>query len=705
MKKLSAVLLSAMMGVTLAGCGGSSATATATASAAASAAASASAGTEEYMSDTAAADIKLADTDNLTEYTSYQIQSMDYLVTALTEDHEYNANFVDGLLENDTYGNLAPCLATSYDVSDDGLTYTFHLRDGVKWVTNTGEEYDTVKADDFVAGLRHGAEFNSGTAWLMQGVIKGYSDYMANGDYSDEAWDKVGVKAVDDLTLEYTLEAPTPYFPSMTTYAVLYPVNREFLESQGTGCKLGAPDQTSCSFGTTDAGSILYNGGYILTSYDLESSIVMTKNDSYWDADHVYMKTVTRIYDDGSDPYSAIRSFEQGIYAYSPISAQWENFDEYMTKYAGYTTESLPNSSVFGIVFNMNRVTFDNTNYATDTAEAERTHNAILNENFRKALRASWDRTSYLMVSAPEDLAKGMLRNMNNFPDVARTSDGTAYGDLVTQAYDARTGTDIDLSDGQDPFYNKDEALKYLEAAKADGLDISADKPIHLDMLVIETNKRLVDQAQSLKDSVESATDGQIVIELVMRDEDTVKNIAYYSNSPAEADYDISTFTGWSPDYADPKSFVDIYSPVSGYYMKSMGLTDSSQTADAVNEGDPVYGSDDDIKEQVGLAEYEELYRKADAIYDDLDARYKAFAEADAELVDKCFFIPGQMQSRTVRVTHVVPFSRVYSSTGLTEYKYKGLKLQEGLVTTDDYDKAYEDFQTGGTAAVLTGTN
>ncbi|MGN1390214.1 MAG: peptide ABC transporter substrate-binding protein, partial [Bulleidia sp.] len=324
---------------------------------------------------------------------------------------------------------------------------------------------------------------------------------------------------------------------------------------------------------------------------------------------------------------------------------------------------------------------------------------------FRKAIRAAWDRTSYLMVSAPEDLAKAMLRNINNFPDVVRTSDGTSYGDLVTAAYDARTGTDIDLSDGQNPFYSKDEALAYLDAAREDGLDISADNPIHLDMLVPETSKRLVDQAQSLKDSIESNTDGQIIIELVMRDMDTVRNIAYYSMSPAEADYDISTFTGWSPDYADPKSFVDIYSPVSGYYMKSMGLTDSSMTADAVSEGEPVYGSDDDIKEQVGLMEYEELYRAADAIYDDLDARYKAFAEADAELVDKCFFIPSQMQSRTVRVTHVVPFSRVYSTTGLTEYKYKGLKLEEGLVTSDEYNAAYEDFQTGGTPAQLTSSN
>ncbi len=683
MKKYFAAVLAGTMALTLGACGSSSAAAST-----AAAAASTEAADTEYMSDTAVSDIKLADTNNLVEATQYQIQQLDYLVTALAEDHEYNANFVDGLLENDTYGNLAPCLATGYSISDDGLTYTFYLRPDVKWVTNTGEEYATVTADDFVAGLRHGAEFNSGTSWLLDGVIKGYSEYRTNGDWSDEAWANVGVKAVDDLTLEYTLEKPTPYFPGMTTYAVLYPVNREFLESQGDGCTLGAPDQTACSFGTTSADSILYNGGYILQSYDEKSSTVLKKNEAYWDADNVHMETVTRIYDDGSDPYSQIRNFEANVYAAAPISAQWENFDAYMQKYAGYTTESLPNSSVFGIVFNFNRQTFDNTNYATDTTLAENTHNAILNENFRKALRAAWDRESYLMVSAPKELADAMMRNINNDPSVVRTSDGTSYGDLVTAAYAERTGESVDLSDGQNPWYSKDDALAYIEAAKSEGVQF----PIHLDMLVPETNKRLVDQAQSLKKSVEENTDGQIIIELVMRDMDTVQQIAYYNTDPAGSDYDISTFTGWSPDYPDPKSFVDIYSPTSGYYMTSCGLTDSNSEN---------YGSDDDIKDQVGLTEYDELYHAADAITDDLDARYEAFAKADAELVDTCFFIPSQMQSRTVRVSHVTPFSRVYSTTGLTEYKYKGLTLEEGVVTTDEYNKAYDDFKAGGTPADL----
>ena len=95
----------------------------------------------------------------------------------------------------------------------------------------------------------------------------------------------------------------------MTTYAVLYPVNRTFLESMGEGCKLGSPDPATCSFGTVEMDSILYNGAYILTTYDQKSQLILTKNDSYWDAEHVYMETVTRIYDDGSDPYSGIKGF------------------------------------------------------------------------------------------------------------------------------------------------------------------------------------------------------------------------------------------------------------------------------------------------------------------------------------------------------------------------------------------------------------
>lgn len=676
MKKYTAAFLSAVTVISLTGCGNASAPVPS---------ASASGEPEDYMSDIKAADIKLKDTKNLVESTVYQPQSLDYTISALAEDNEYTANFVDGLLENDKYGNLAPSVATSYSLSDDGLTYTFHIRPDVKWSDSTGEVYDTLKAQDFVTGLRHGAEFNSSSAGVADGVIKGYEEYRTAADWSDAAWEKVGIKATDDLTLVYTLEAPTPYFPSLVTYSLFSPINQEFLEAKGEGCKLGKPDTTNCSFGTPAPDGILYNGGFILESNDDKSSNVWKKNENYWDKDNIKLDSVTRIFDDGSDPYSDIRNFEAGVYYAGRLSTQWENFDEYMKKYDGYTAMAMPNSACFGIVFNYNRQTFDNTNYASDQTMAENTHNAILNENFRKAIRAAWDREKYLMVSAPKELADSTLRNINNDPEIVRTSDGTSYGSLVEQAYAERTGEKVNLADGQNPWLSKEEALKYIEAAKKDGVEF----PIHLDMLVIETNKRLVDQAQSLKKSVEDNTDGNIIIELVMRDEDTVKNIAYYSLTPEEADYDISTFTGWSPDYADPKSFVEIYSPTTGYYMKSCGLT----TTDLDN-----YGSDDAIKGMVGLDEYEKLYRAADKIYADLNERYAAFAKADAELIDTCFFIPAQMQGRSVRVTHMIPFSKITSKAGTSEQKYKGLELQEGVVTTAAYEEAKADYETGGTA-------
>jgi oligopeptide transport system substrate-binding protein len=117
--------------------------------------------------------------------------------------------------------------------------------------------------------------------------------------------------------------------------------------------------------------------------------------------------------------------------------------------------------------------------------------------------------------------------------------------------------------------------------------------------------------------------------------------------------------------------------------MKSMGLENGLDTPDA------------QIKTDAGLAEYEKLYKEADAIVDDMDARYKAFAKADAYLVEKAFYIPTSTNTRTVLVTHEVPFTRYYSVCGMTEYKYKGLQLQSDIVTNTVYDPLYEKWEKG----------
>lgn len=642
---------------------------------------------EEATFDVNAVDVsslKLANTKEYVYSDSREVASMDYLVTALASDHQYNVNFVDGLVICDRYGAYQPAVAESWTANEDATVWTFKLKKGVKWVTAAGDEYGEVTAEDFVTGLRHAAEFQSGTAYVVSSV-EGFSDYMSAGDYSDEAWAKVGVKAIDDYTVEYTLNAPTPYFYTQVEYTVFYPVNKTFLESKGDGCKLGTPDTNSCTFGQATPDSILYNGAYILSSFDVKSQTVMVKNPAYYAADEVYLEKVTVIYDEGSDPYEMIRSFEQNVYAYAGLSTQWgdEVFNEMMAKYDGYVNPTLSNYYAFGIVFNYNRVTYENTAHADD-ADKENTKAAIRNENFRLAMKSAFDAQAYLEVSAPTEIAKATLRNINGVPNLVSTSDGTLYGTLVEDAYEEITGTRVSLADGQWPWLSKENALAYIEAAKADGITF----PVHVDMLVIETSDRLTKQGLSFKQSIEENTDGQIIVDLIMRDQDTVQNIAYYSESWDEADYDISTFTGWGPDYVDPKSFVEIYSPVDGYYMHSCGLTDKGAT-----QSDD-FGADDELKTQLGFYEYEDLYRAADAITDDLDARYKAFAKADAYLLAHGLYIPTSMQTRSARVSHIVPFSAPYSS-GVSQYKYRGVQLQEDVVTTEQYQAAMAAWEKG----------
>lgn len=614
--------------------------------------------------------------DSLTVAGTNALETMDYVVTNKQADHAFNANFIDGLIENDEYGNLVPSIAESWETNEDSTVWTFKLKQGIKWATYDGQEYAEVTAQDFLTGLRHAAEFESGVSWLGQGVIKGYAEYLAS-DFSDAEFEKVGIKALDDYTLEYTLEAPTPFFGDYATYNLLLPINKDFLESKGSGCALGAPNKDDCTFGSTTPDSILYNGAYVLSTYDQKSSIVLTANELYWDAENVFLKTVTEVYDEGADPYSIKTGFEQGTYPSMSFRPTWEDYTKIRAEYEEYIRASLPTPTTYGITMNFNRQSFNETGYANDETLREQTKAALQNLNFRKALRAAFDRQAYLEISAPEQIAMESKRNIYNYPDAGTKSDGTMYFDSVTAHYNEDTGENVDLNDGQEPFFSKEKALEYIEAAKKEGVQF----PINLDLITIETNERLVKQANSFKQSVEANTDGQIIVHVVLAPKDVVYGVTYYNEEPAEADYDISTFTGWGPDYSDPKSFTETMSPTVGSLMTSLGLGRVDKKGNV---------EDLEIKKKLGLMEYEELYQAAQKETSDFDKRYDLFARADAKTIENVLYIPTQMQTRVEMVSKMEPFTGMYSQVGIRTESYKKRKLRDSLVTAEEYNKAYE---------------
>ena len=154
-------------------------------------------------------------------------ETLDYVVNNVDSTSFVTTNAVDGLLANDKYGNLVPSIAESWTVSQDGLTYTYKIRKDAKWVTAEGEEYAPVKAQDFVTGLKHAVEGKSKGLSVISSSIKGLSAYI-NGETND--FSTVGIKAVDDNTLEYTLNQPETFWNDKTTNGVMMPINEDFLK-------------------------------------------------------------------------------------------------------------------------------------------------------------------------------------------------------------------------------------------------------------------------------------------------------------------------------------------------------------------------------------------------------------------------------------------------------------------------------------------
>lgn len=532
-------------------------------------------------------------------------KTWDALATSRSADSEAIVNTYDGLVEYDNENEIKPALAESWEVSEDGLTYTFHIRQGAKWVDAQGREVADVKADDFVAGMQHMLDAGGGLEYLVENIIVNALEYNT-GDVTDFA--EVGVKATDDNTVVYTLCQPTSYFITMLGYNVFAPMSRTYFESKGG--VFGKDDyKTAVDAGTMKYGQtvndIAYCGPYTVTNHTAENTIVFEANPTYWNKDNITIKTLTWKFNDGKDPTKAYEDTKAGTLDGCGLSSASLEACKADGNFEKYCTVSDTDATSFVLFLNLNRNAYANFNDETKAVstmtddQKKRTDVAMLNVHFRRAIGMGLDIATYNGQVVGEELKLNSVRNSytpGNFvaleEDVTVEINGesktfakdTYYGEIMQAQIDA-DGVKIKVwdaenqtSDGFAGWHNPANAYEELQQAitelKEFGVEISKDNPIVMDLPYYSGADIYTNRAQTLKQSVEEALQGCVVVNLVScADAQEWYYAGYYTESGKDANYTLYDVSGWGPDYGDPATYLDtMLGDGAGYMAKCLGL-------------------------------------------------------------------------------------------------------------------------------------
>ena len=606
---------------------------------------------------------------------NFDITTLDYVYNNKSSNGDYTSNFIEGLLTQDSHGKLIPGMAKEWSHNEDASEWTFVIRDDAVWTTSEGEEYDNVKAEDFITGMQHAVATQSETLSLVEDLIVGLKDYIEGKG----TWDDVGIKA-DGNTLTYTLTRGCAYFDGMTTYSILWPINAEFLESKGS------------DFGAVEASSILYNGCYILSSLVSTQEVRFDANPNYYDKDNVFVKHVVVSYTDGSDPAQNFNMFVNGEVTDTAINSSLPDVvakaDEL---YASNQYKSLTTATSYWGAFNFDRASYALYNDPSvvtttkDDAQKADAKAAILNKYFRLAVYAAYSTKATQAITQGEERALDAARNTLVPYTFAVKTDGTNYGDILTKYVEEMEPefAGINLNDGQDAWYNPDRAKLFAEKAKEELGDSISSWPIILDYPVFASSENNKNAALAMKDSIEKAIGDYVQVNLVLLEGNSSTYYSAFYSVPTGEDnsIDFAFSAGWGPDYGDPLTYINCYNVSNGDMLNYSGLNLASET-----ESD----SGKAAKETIGLYEFQKVLDEAvNAVGDE---RIDLFAKCEAMLLTGGIIHPFSTSGATLRVSKVVPFTAAYGLYGQASYNrvpyFKYMKLQSEPVTTEAYEAA-----------------
>lgn len=599
---------------------------------------------------------------------SSELTTLNYLVTGLNNELSVCANLVDCLVEYDSFGNVEPALATSWEQNDDATVWTFHIREGVKWVDKDGNEVADVTANDWVSSARYACDANnaSSTFYTIANVAGAseYYDYTAylmaletavdgtdeagnpvklitNSDGEEEilevapeaSIDDIGVRALDDYTLEFTLSDSCPYFISTVSFGPYMPVYGPFLEEQGS------------KFGTDNA-SMLYCGAFILSDYQPQVQRVLTKNESYWEKDCVYLDAVRMTYNAEATSIAATMYLSDDV-DQADISSDLLSSMMADPQYADKIHPTRSDTSYsYWYLFNFDPK-FD-AEYEPDNWNL-----AVNNENFRNSIIHAFNRVPALATNDSYDPMSLMSNTVTPAGFCAASKDFVAYGDLSKYT--------------NDYYFNEAQALEYKEKAVAELTAAGATFPVKILMRYNPTTANWANECQVVEQQLEGVLGTDYIDIIVQAGPET----GFLASVRRAGDYAFMK-CNWGADYADPQTWTDPFSETSTYNFIFNAKSDETRAL---------------------YTEYAQLVSAAKAITNDMEARYEAFAKAESFLISHGFAIPFSISNRSYQMCDLNVFEGQYASFGNASLRYKDQHLYDTSMNLEEFQAAYAEWQ------------
>ena len=596
-----------------------------------------------------------------------ELQTFNVLYSQMASDFENLCNLVDPLLELDPHGELAPCIAEEWGTEDGGKTWTFNLRDNSKWVDVNGEEKANVTAWDFATGLEWVLNFHkndSANTSMPIEMIEGASEYY---EYTktlskEEAYaltagegskfmEMVGVEIPDDYTLIYHCIEPKPYFDTVATYACLYPMSQAMVDELGVDGVRGMNNE-----------NMWYNGCYTMTTYVQNNEKIFTKNPTYWDEDAQLFDTVTvKMVESNDVAFQLYQSGELDYVDLTESNLKTISGDE-NNPYYDQLVERPADKYSYQIHFNFDKRKEDNsvdTNWNT----------AIANESFRLSWYYGLDLSEYYKRFNTIN-PMSCENNYFTMKGLVYTSDGTDYTELVHQELGLP-----ELNGEKQVRLDAEKAEQYKQQAIEELTALGVTFPVEVDYYIAASNQTALDSATVFGQALSNS----------LGDDYVKLNIKTYVSSERTEVFDPKlhsiTIRGWGADYGDPQNYLgqEMYGYDNAFYVQDYNYVKDVEETEATKDLLDTY------------KEFTKMVEEANKIYDDLDARYAAYAKAEAYMIQHGLVIPAYYNVPWC-LTKINVYSKMNAMFGAQNEKMKNWETNSNGYTTEEMNAIVEEY-------------